>query len=357
MKCIKCGTELVENSIYCHICGKKQVQEPRKALKRPNGTGTVYKQKGRRKRPWIARKSGILIGSYETRTAALEALNRLTGRDISEKYNMTFKEVYEAWKEEYFSKVGQSAKEAYSTSYDVFEALHNKIFRNLRTADFQRVIDNHMHKSHSTVSKYKQLLTQMSKWGIREGIIITNYATFVTLPKAEKKEKEIFSDEDIKKLQKNDSETAKIILMLIYTGMRIGELFSLPLKDYHVTYVIGGEKTEAGKARTIPIRPEGRDYFAYFAEQATGEMLLSGYVGNNDTHNFRERDYYPLLEKLNIKKKSPHATRHTYTSIAVKKGMKPEILQRILGHAKYSTTADIYTHIDKETIISAAEQI
>lgn len=35
---------------------------------------------------------------------------------------------------------------------------------------------------------------------------------------------------------------AKLTLMLIYTGMRIGEMFSLPLSGYHESYVIGGEK-------------------------------------------------------------------------------------------------------------------
>ena len=60
--------------------------------------------------------------------------------------------------------------------------------------------------------------------------------------------REIFSDSDVEKLEADGSEAAKIILMLIYTGMRIGELFSLPLQDYHKTYVVGGEKTDRDHA-------------------------------------------------------------------------------------------------------------
>ena len=37
----------------------------------------------------------------------------------------------------------------------------------------------------------------------------------------------------------------------------------------------------------------------------------------------------------------------------VKEGLPPEMLQKILGHADYSTTANIYTHIDAETLVSA----
>lgn len=355
MDCRKCKADIPDESKFCLYCGAKQVQEKRKALKRANGTGTVYKLQGRRKRPWVASKNKTIVGYYETKTAALEALNRLTGRSLDERYNMTFADVFEAWKLEHYKELTKSGQTQYNISFQVFASLHNKKFRELRTADFQAAIDPHMKKTHSTVSKYKQLITQMSKWAIREELITTNFASFVKLPENVKKEKETFTDSDIKKLEADGSETAKIILMLIYTGMRIGELFSLPLEDYHDTYVVGGEKTEAGRNRIIPIRPEGRGYFAYFAEQSDGELLLSGYTGQRVVNNFRRRDFYPLLDKLSIVRKTPHATRHTYASRARKAGMPPEILQKILGHADYNTTANIYVHTDLDELIRAVE--
>ena len=357
MKCAKCGVELVENAVYCHMCGKKQVQGQRKALKRANGTGTVYKLNGRRRKPWVACKSGVIVGYYETRTGALEAINKLTGKDINEKFNMTFEEVYKEWIAEHSQSIDRSSIRSYELSYKSFSALHNKKFRDLRTQDFQAVVDQNSHKSHSTVAKLKNLVTQMSKWAMREEVSTTNFAAFVRLPEKVKKEKEVFTDKDIEKLKKDNSETAKIILMLIYTGMRIGELFSLPLKNCHATYVVGGEKTAAGKNRTIPIMKEAREYFKYFAEHATGELLLSGYVGDKTVDNFRKRYYYPLLEKLKIPKKTPHATRHTYISVAVRAGMKPEYLQKVVGHSDYSTTANEYNHVDQKTLIKAVEQI
>lgn len=355
MLCIKCKKEIPGYSIFCPLCGKKQVAEKRKALKRANGMGTVYKLQGRRKRPWVAAKNRVIIGYYETKTSAMEALERLSGHNLSERYNMTFAEVFQSWKEEHYKEIGRKGIETYDRSFAIFSSLHDKKFRELRTSDFQSVIDEHMSKSNSTVSKYKQLITQMSKWAIREEICTTNFASFVRIPEKQEKKKEIFSDEDIAKLESDGSECAKIILMLIYTGMRIGELFSLPLKDYHESYVIGGEKTAAGRERIIPIRPEGRKYFKYFADQATGYLLLSGYVGQKIAANYRNRDYYPLLEKLEIKKKYPHSTRHTYASWARKAGIKPELLKQILGHKDYTTTANIYVHADVDDILQAVE--
>lgn len=357
MECRKCRKEIPDGSKYCLLCGTKQEQERRKALKRPNGTGTVYKLQGRRHRPWVAAKNKTIIGYYETKTAALEALNRLAGRDITERYNMTFKDVFEAWKEEHYRDLTKSGISSYEASYNVFKSLHDRKFRSLKTSDFQSVVDKHMDKKHDTIAKYKQLISQLSKWAMREEIINTNFAQFIRLPENIKTEKVIFTNEEIEKFEADTSEASRIVCMLLATGMRIGELFKLELADYHGDYVVGGSKTEAGRNRIIPIRPEGRQHFEYFAKQSEGmRLLLDSYVGNKDPHNYRARDYEPLIKKLGIdKKKTPHCTRHTYTSRAVKEGMPPEILQKILGHADYSTTANIYTHIDLDTLINAVE--
>lgn len=352
-ECIKCRAALPDGALFCPACGKKQVAEKRKALKRANGTGTVYKLQGRRSRPWVAAKSGVVIGYYPKKTDAQEALERLVGKDITERYNMAFSEVFADWKAEHYREIGPQGIASYDNAYKVFAPLHEKKFRSLRTADFQAVIDAHSGLSHSALSKYKQLVTQMSTWAMREEICTTNFAKYVKLPENVKKEKEIFTDAEIKKLEQDGSDTAKIVLMLLATGMRIGELFALPLCDYHESYVVGGEKTEAGRNRVIPIRPEGLVHFAYFASIATGELLLSGYKGQHSPENFRKREYYPMLARLGIEKKTPHSTRHTYASRAVKEGLAPEYLQKILGHADFSTTANIYTHLDADTLVKA----
>lgn len=356
MKCVKCGAELVDGAIYCHLCGKKQVKEPRRAIKRANGTGTVYKLAGRRRRPWVACKNKNIIGYYETRTAALEALERLSGRALTDTYNMTFSEVYEHWKVEHFKTITPSSQQAFRRSYDYMPTLHARKFRDLRTSDFQAALDAIETQSYATLAKVKQLLTQMSRWAKREEIIATDFATFVQLPEKPGPSQDIFTEKEIQQLEADGSETARIVLMLIGTGMRINELFLLPLKDYHETYCIGGEKTEAGRNRIIPIRPEAREHFAYFAERATGALLLSGYEGCRDSNNFRARNYKQLLASLKIPYKKPHATRHTYASRAVTAGMRPEILQKILGHVDYATTANIYVHGDIEELVAAVEK-
>ncbi len=357
MNCVKCGTSILDEAAFCPYCGKRQTVQPRKAIKRPNGSGTVYKLSGRRRRPWVAAKSRVVIGYYAKKTDALNALSKLIDMDVSDRYNMTFAEVFDAWKAEHFVSISKSGAESYERAYKVFEPLQKKKFRDLRASDYQRIMDLRGDKSRATQAKDKQLLTQMSEWAVREDIATTNYARFITLSGRATKEKEIFTDAEIETLKEDGSSPAKVVLMLLYTGMRIGELFKAKVIDYHGTYIIGGEKTEAGRNRVIPIRPEGREYFAEMVGAATGDLIISGYPGQRTAENFRKRDYYPMLERLGIVKKSPHATRHTFASWAVKSGVKPEILKKILGHSNYSTTADIYVHADTDMLVSAIESV
>ena len=48
MECIKCKKEIPDGAPYCCWCGKKQ--QTKKATKRGNGTGSVY----RRNDKWVA---------------------------------------------------------------------------------------------------------------------------------------------------------------------------------------------------------------------------------------------------------------------------------------------------------------
>lgn len=359
--CVKCRRELSEDMLWCPYCGKKQTPSPRKRRKRANGTGSLYKLTGRRKKPWAVVKNGKYIGSYATEKAAQEALERLAGYDPSEYFNLTFAEVYERWKPEHFPTITPDAQGVYEHSFTVFSDLHNRKFRELRTYDFQTILDRYSDKSESTVNKLRQLLTQLSKWAVKNDVISVNYASLCTNKGRATEHHKPLTSEDIKKIEADGSEAARVVLMLLSTGMRIGELFKLPLSDYHVTYVIGGEKTEAGIDRVIPIRPEGRAHFEHFAELAEaagGDRLIDGYKGNRTAENFRKRDYARLLDRNGIDPdKTPHSTRVTYaTRAATVEELSPATLGKVLGHKQFATTQQYYNHPAAEQLVKAVEK-
>ena len=330
-------------------------------MKRANGTGSVYKLPGKRRRPWTAVKDYTYIGYYATKKEAQEALERLAGQSVPKVYNYTFAQVYEEWSAAHFPDITPSAQAQYAVDYGIFAELHNRKFRELRTGDFQVILDRHTDKSKSTVGKYKQLLTQMSKWAIENEMISTNFAAFCKARGRDSEPHQPLTLEEIKRIEADGSETARIVLMLLATGMRIGELFTLRLEDYHGTYCVGGEKTEAGRERIIPIRKEGRQHFEYFYQHAVineGELLIDGYNGNKLPATFRRRNYADLLDRCGIdRSKTPHSARATYgTRAATEEQMAPAVLQKVLGHAKFETTQRFYNKPDADSLVRAVEK-
>ena len=85
----RCKDQLPDGALDCPEGGKKQAQtaSTTKARKRANGMGTAYRLKGKRKRPWVAARKGVIVGYYETKTAAMEALAGIQGKIAVERSN------------------------------------------------------------------------------------------------------------------------------------------------------------------------------------------------------------------------------------------------------------------------------
>lgn len=368
MKCIKCQKEIPDDAVFCCYCGRKQAGmhavKPKKYRgkkgRRTRGTGSIYLKKiedGKLKRPVYADlPDGTNVGRFEdtpegwaeAESVLEEAVAKFrSGKLDTGRYNMTFEQVFEEWFEHYQRQqkqskhpVSEETLKRYRRGFEAFKPLHTRKIRDIRTGDYQVIIDDcqEMGKSYDTLSKYVSVVRQVSEWAIRNEIIENNPADHIELPPRDAEERVPYSRDDIRLLTEDGSETAMIILMLAYTGMRPNELFTLPLKDYHETYVVGGEKTEAGRNRLIPIRPIGRKYFEYFADRAEPDgLLISGYSGNKVYANFRGRDYIKLRDRLGIDRmKTPYSARHyfatDFSSQAKAKGVSDKDLTRIMGH-------------------------
>lgn len=363
MICIKCKKEIQDDSVFCPYCGRRQAPEKRKTLKRANGMGSAFKATGRRRKPWAAKIGKTFIGYYETKTEALAAIESLSKKQIPDAFNITIDEVYERWAAERLGGLTDHGADSYKNSWKHFTPILGKKMRDLRTCDYQDIIDALVQagRKRASCEKVKSLMTQLNKWAMRENIVDKDYSGFITLPKAEKEEKKIFSDSDIELLFKNaNNPSVRIILILIYTGLRIGELMHA-LKDkvyLEQDYLIAGEKSEAGKDRVIPINPKVKPFISeLYCSAEDGGRLMSGYSGNKETNNFRNREFNPVLESLGLFDFTPHSTRHTCASLMVAAGVPREQIQKILGHAQYSTTADYYVHANIDQLVDAISKI
>lgn len=374
MLCIKCKKDIPEGAVWCPWCGKKQQTAKRKVHRRARGTGSI-KRDDRYAHPYIAIAPGTgagtgrrYIGCFDTVREAQQALELYCSERLSDLHNATVAEIYDLWSDKHFDDLSDSGVQGYRAAYKSIAQLHGCRMRELKTADFQRCIDAFPAASRSKLEKIRQLCSQLCKYAMQNDVIGKNYAQFVKLPRAEKKEKAVFTEDDLKVLwQHTDDKRVQIILVLIYTGFRIGELTALRPSDIHDGYMVGGEKTEAGRDRIVPFPssvPEIEQFVrSWLAERPDSSETV---LGISDEY-LRKYMFYPCLAELGliappVKSKSgkdlyktprltPHCARHTFASLCAEAGMSPENLQKIIGHASYETTADIYIHKNIKVLI------
>ena len=84
-----------------------------------------------------------------------------------------------------------------------------------------------------------------------------------------------------------------------------------------------------------------------FINWRTGEPAKNS---SYDTH------LYKLCDEAGIEKFCMHALRHTYATRAIESGMRPKVLQKLLGHASIKTTMDRYVHVTSESLDYAIKQ-
>ena len=62
-------------------------------------------------------------------------------------------------------------------------------------------------------------------------------------------------------------------------------------------------------------------------------------------------------EAVSIPGLTPHMLRHGYATMLEKAGVSKFDAQHLLGHANYSTTADVYTHFTQDAYTEAMKKI
>lgn len=340
-------------------------------MRLPNGYGSCYKLKGARRRPWIARKTigwddegkqlYQTIGYFESRQKALTALAAFNENPYSmETATITFAEVYEKWSREKFPKIANSNVLGYRSAFKKSEPLHGMRFVDIRKAHMQPIIDN-CDKGWGTKKKIKVLFNQLFKFALENDIISKDYSRYVTIdPNDTPTNKKPFTREEIKTLWENVDRMEGIdtILIMIYTGLRPGELLDLRMEDIDLKQGIlrGGGKTRAGKNRVIPIH---KDIFQLIRKRMLSgkDHLITNHKGEKMKYeNYLREKFRKIMEQLEMDH-LPHECRHTFATLMDEADANKICIKRIMGHASADITDGVYTHKDIKALAEAINLI
>ena len=177
----------------------------------------------------------------------------------------TLNEVHNRWKKrKHYRSLGPKGKRGYDLAWNKIECLAELPIQMIQYDDYQRCLDEMACSglSLSTQQKVQQLISQLSKQAIIEGLITQNYASELVLEGREARETLPFEINHIPLLYQcakggKYAQTAQIVLVLITTGYRPEELFSIRCEDMdpRIPFLCSGSKTVAGQDRIVPILP------------------------------------------------------------------------------------------------------
>lgn len=283
-KCIyaRCKRTIQDDAVFCPYCGRKQLHARSTAKhSREKGTGSVYKLSGTRKHPYYAIYNGTSTGrTYATRLEAETALNTMIAAARPELFAYHLDDCYQTWSAVAYRTMGRSSRRSYELSWSyVPESLRQKSARDVRTDDFQAVIDALQARglSDSTANHVKFLYSKLCQWMMQRDLIAKNYAAFLVVRRTPRRPAKPFTAVEAGKInaltrgpfEDRLTQTAMLTMIFLFTGMRISELFTLPVSAIHldgpVPYLQGGMKTQAGRNRVIPIHRRILPFFNSFA--------------------------------------------------------------------------------------------
>lgn len=157
---------------------------------------------------------------------------------------------------------------------------------------------------------------------------------------------------DDKIYDKGKHEVLRNFLFSCYTSLAFAELevvtysdlksYKIKKKDY---LLLCNERTKNNIPYKIPI-----------VSPIVNSLLRNGQnfekifkpLGNQPTNRYLKD--IMIDQKIN-KNMTFHRARHTFRTIAAKKGIRDGIAERIMGHAEGNDIKDIYTHLHDEDII------
>lgn len=340
-------------------------------MKHPNGYGSVFKLSGKRRRPWTVRltvgwtdegkQRYEYLDYYETRPQAIAALAEFNNNpyDLSAS-RTTFADLYEKYKKEKFSKVSKSSASGYEMAFKRSAALHDLVFVKIRKNHMQAVLDK-TDASYGTKRKIKVLYNQLYKYAMENDLTHKDYARFVELgPDDSVSTRKPFTIDEVGILWENVDrmEFIDTFLIMIYTGMRPGELIEIKTKDVNLEegYMRGGIKNAASKNRVIPFNKKIVPIIEKWYDKDHEYLIVNHEKKQMRYWNLYEEKWKPVMKQLGLKHR-PHDCRHTFATLMDNAGANKLAIRRIMGHAAKDITEKVYTHKDIEELKKAVNMI
>jgi len=247
----------------------------------------------------------------------------------------------------------------------------------------------------STIKGQRVILTITFSYAEDNGFIEKNFMSKIKLPNEanivkEAKDHVFLTTDERKALEKEADRkntnklhrgtigkpfygvTAKAVVFLLHTGLRMGELIGLLWEDvdmerrfihirHNVPTSTGVLTTPKRKSsiRTVPLDDVAYGIIEDLSANKNGKHVFHTESGGMISRNDTDRTLKSMLKRAEIEQTPTlHDLRHTYASELIRNGVDMKTVSVVLGHKDIATTMNIYVHKsddDLECLKSALE--
>jgi len=350
---------------------------------------------GKRKPKWIATGLPVKGNKKKAEERLMEERKRYSQTPKMDSEDLLFADYLEQWLEVAKSAI---ATVTYSSYCNMVKGTIAPYFREkkitlqgIQAKDIQDFYQEQLKRvKASTVIHYHCNVHKALKHAVKMGLIEVNPADKVERPKKEKFTGGFYDSDEINRLFEVVKGTRLELAVMLgaFYGFRRSEIIGLKwnaidfknntitirhtvtscnIDGKHVEVASDTTKTKSS-LRTLPLVPffrekllalqeeqkENRrlcgrsyckDYLDYICVDEMGERIKPGYITTR----------FPIvLEQNDLRRIRFHDLRHSCASLLLANGVPMKQIQEWLGHSDFSTTANIYAHLDYSSKVTSA---
>lgn len=262
----------------------------------------------------------------------------------------------------------------------VLDAIGDMPIKNVRTITCQQVLNRQQGNSEYQIKQTRQMLHFLFKYAVKEKLILENPAEDLIEPEGTKgTRRSLTSSERAHFLKVMDMDPRfRVFQLMYYASCRPDEAREVrgrdvQLKDGYPVVHVRGHKTDRHNDKSDRYVPIPMDFYEKIKKTAPFACVATSLSGTKMDDKAFQRAWESLCREMNISMGCrmyrnkliaplplaedlvPYCLRHTFCTDLQKKGVDIRTAQYLMGHSDIKMTANIYTHADDETILSAAE--
>ena len=244
-----------------------------------------------------------------------------------------------------------------------------------------------------TLLNYHRLISSILETAVKWQIILANPCSRIQPPKAERKEARCLDEHEaaliLEKLEGEPLKYRTLFTLLLYTGMRRGEICGLAWNDIDMQSgiidinksslylpgkgVFDDQTKNVSSTRIIKVSRSVLALLQEYRAEQLKEMLEQGTAWQGERDGsckvFTQSNGKPIhphsvtlwfekfVERHNLPSACVHSLRHTNASLMIAAGVDLRTVSKRLGHAQMSTTSNIYAHAIRTADEMAADTL